>query len=347
MNLRYLPAQILATFTGRRYFPDFEWSESSWTHNIFRFFGLIFGEKYGVRPSCGLWSDGETTVYSFHTVEAFLAHGEGMVRGFLPRRLPVRVFIPMLQTTAGFPIPASPFLFAIAFDSSARNGGADASSRTAAMTCTGSNLILIGAGSTTSVSSITGATYNSVAMTATSGNLNTGASQILRQFGLVGPSTGTNNFIVSSNATNLDVVACESYTGCSQSGFPDSSNSLDSQGSATTFQIGTTTIADNCWLAGCISGNRTFTVAAGTTQRQNLAQNHEGSLGDSNGAKSPAGAYHMDWTSSMATTWCAAIVSIAPPAPSSIKTVDGLAIASVKTVMGLARASVKTIDGLA
>ena len=201
----------------------------------------------------------------------------------------------------------------IAFDAVSSNLGGSGTNVTVSHTCTGKYLILlagiqvyyVGNDATSVVSSVT---YNGVSMTLISktnvGGDNTQASYL---YYLINPSTGSNTLSVSTSTsvTGLQVQGA-SYTGVNQSGQPDSYNTGNTSSPLT---ISTTTVANNCWLVGTAASSSGATLNAGTgTTLRSLAGRQVAF--DSNGAKSPAGSYSLQCTSS--TPLGGVIASIAP-----------------------------------
>lgn len=220
-------------------------------------------------------------------------------------------------------------------------------------TCTGSDLALIVGVfcNNNPTRTVSGVTYNGTAMTRL-GYINDYASGYdrLELWGLLGPSTGTHAVEVTlSGQAAYNMAGAVSYTGVSQTGLPDSANTARTTTNATSLQISTTTVADNCWLVGTYrNGAGAAITYTNCTLRAGVVADGV-TVVDSNGAKTPAGSFSITEAISSSTSWEAVLVSLAPAgaSSSSIKTVNGLAKASVKTVNGLAIASVKTWNGLA
>lgn len=129
---------------------------------------------------------------------------------------------------------------------------------------------------------------------------------------------------LSSNAGfNLFTLLSASYTGVSQTGFPDASNSGTAAGHADI--TGTvTTIANNSWLL-MFTGtddDASCTAGAGTTVRQNSSgatHANRACLVDSNAAKTPAGSYSVIVVPSVTSTlegWI--VVSFAPAGAATV-----------------------------
>lgn len=260
---------IIASVTGHpREIVTPEWVSGSWTHNIFRLFELVVGRRAGIRAEITTILSTEENgrrveSHSFHTFEAVVAFCESYLRHQLRRLMRfeeslgrVRVFIPKLQSAAGFPVPTSPFLFAIAFDAvSVTSGYSQSSGATLAHTTSGSNRALVvtlhGGGATPGTQFTSqAATYNSVSMTkqytVTAGNRQT------NQFTLGAPATGSNNVAVtwSGGGTEARIFAV-SYTGVDQTTPCEAQNS-SSISSGTSAAISVTTLTNNAWLSGAI-----------------------------------------------------------------------------------------------
>lgn len=143
---------------------------------------------------------------------------------------------------------------AIAYDASSQSTVA-----TWSHTCTGTNLILFvhvrsGAGNVASM------TYNGVAMTY-SGLTSLGGEMFT--WYLYAPSTGANNIIVVGGGSQFMAT---SYSGASQTGFPD--NSTVDGAVALTLTDSVTPVASNCWFIGIGSTKRTSgTTTSCTTDR--------------------------------------------------------------------------------
>lgn len=236
----------------------------------------------------------------------------------------------------------------------ATSGGessAGATSLTFSHTCTGSNLLLLVGFSFVDTASrtISSITYNGVAMTVLY-EVNPGGNRRTGMAYLLAPATGAHNVVITASGAVSHVIngISASYTGVKQTGFPDSNASNSSAGSGT-ITTSTTTVLDNCWLAGIGWSNEStpaISAGANTTMRGTQAGTY-GYLGacDSNAQKTPAGSYSL--AVGVTTNGYLFVASFGIAETTSIKTVNGLAYASVKTVNDLAIASVKTVNGLA
>lgn len=136
---------------------------------------------------------------------------------------------------------------------------------------------------------LTGITYNGVAMTFLT-KLNAPGTVEMYLYYLYAPASGTHNLVGTlSSGAQVGIIGL-SYTGVSQSGFPDASVSNGSIGSPANFTL--TTVANNCWLVGFLMSDNgsNMNVGTGTTLRTSASQ----IVGvDSNGAKTPPGSYSL------------------------------------------------------
>ena len=110
----------------------------------------------------------------------------------------------------------------IAFDAQSKSS-TTGTSLTFSHTVSGSNRVLIVAASSNGGDHITGITYNAVAMTQQA-KLAVGTNYVYLYY-LIAPDTGAHDVVVSSGSSVVLVACAVSYTGVSQSGFPDASTS--------------------------------------------------------------------------------------------------------------------------
>lgn len=236
-------------------------------------------------------------------------------------------------------------MFAIAFDAaSGQQSNATASTNPAlSHTCTGTNLVLTAwETGDTPVDTVTSITYNSVSMSITD-RLRYPSDRWIYSAILVNPATGANN--IASNGNVFGGKAGMSYTGCKQSGQPDSHSATN--GSASTTATGTTTVvATGCWLTGYQYGDF-LSVISGTTQRGTSAGSGIPIL-DSNGTVG-TGAQSLSVNQNSSIAYVFLIQSISPliSGPTNVKTWDGITQSTgIKTYNSVLTASVKTVDGI-
>ena len=200
---------------------------------------------------------------------------------------------------------------AIAYDnSSSVYNGTATTSQTLSHTTAGSDRILVVSTRTYDGNTITGVTYNGVAMSEV-GTAQAFASNTDRHrtWILVNPASGANNVVVSlSSALRIEVYAI-SFTGAAQTGQPDNNNQTNGNSSSATNSL--TTVADNCWSVAAMEGNGagTFTDSTNVTLVQNIAD--RGCIGYG-GPKTPAGSFTQAVAIGVAGQWTFKQISIAP-----------------------------------
>lgn len=197
----------------------------------------------------------------------------------------------------------------IAIDATSGGTSTGATSTTYSHTCTGNNRVLlvsVGSGDNT----VTGVTYNGVAMSLLGSRATGAGSSVVYLYGLIAPSTGANNVVISRSGS-LGVLngASSSYTSVAQTGLPDAES--DNQANTNSLATSLNTIADNCWtvLAGYASGGGNIAAGTGSTSR-NIQSTTTG-IFDSNGVIHPAGSTSMTITMTSGNT-ATVMVSIAP-----------------------------------
>jgi hypothetical protein len=183
---------------------------------------------------------------------------------------------------------------AIAFGAVSTVATASGTSLTYSHTVTGSNnIILVGVWIVnTDTDTVTGVTYNGVAMT----RMNTitctvPSSQRGYLYYLLSPSTGANNVVVSSSSADIQSRAI-SYTGVTSVG---ANGTFTPNASTTTAAISVTTTANNSWL---VAGARNFaaavTAGSGTTMRSSAVDD----FGDSTNIATSGTNYTLNFASS-------------------------------------------------
>lgn len=134
------------------------------------------------------------------------------------------------------------------------------------------------------------------------------ASQYVYLYYYINPPTASTAYVASSSVNTDMGIAVATYTGAKQSGQPDASVSSGATGNLT---LTVTTVADNSWLVGAArnTGTGPMVVGTGTTSRD--ATNLLFTLADSNGAKTPAGSYSLEFTAAAGNSG-GVMMSIAP-----------------------------------
>jgi len=211
---------------------------------------------------------------------------------------------------------------AIALDATAV-GNAASPTVTWAHTCTGSNLILfVGIGTDTGGGdTVTGVTYNAIAMTQIDKQLYSGSTGYVYLYYLLNPATGSNNVVVSISS---GVGRCDSvsYTGVKQSAQPDASGK-NTAAAVTSLTTSVTTVADNCWMISMAQADSAVpTASTGVTSR--ASNNVNDRMGDSNGVITPAGSYSMTYT--LPSGKIATVQASFSPAPAVVAAPQGYAM---------------------
>lgn len=216
---------------------------------------------------------------------------------------------------------------AIARDATSSTPQTNASSKTWAHTCSGSDrLLLVGIQVAANNSVITGVTYDGVALSKVDGiDWPGGAVGSSAIYKLVNPSAGTHNIVVTlSTSCYVDAYGV-SYTGVDQTA------PIDSHATSTSNTPSTTVGASNCWTVAHISSSSGATVSynSGTNPVVYNWGNADGVV-DSNGTVS-TGSQSLGISQAGSPSYRATIVSIAPAATPTAPTVDTLAATDITT----------------
>lgn len=303
---------ILAQLTGDRYLPEIQWARNNWTHNFFRLYEIIFWKKAGLTRE---WAIIDNKLHLF-TVEARIAHIEGIVRQYIRSFKVEKVPVPCLNIAgvARVNILPFPYLYAISRDTNNADSGATSSSRTQTLTCSGSDRILLGFPyHDTGGLSISAFTYDSVSMGAAVGTTTT-ANGSFYSYALVAPNTtaGASLSVTLGGSTYVFINAI-SYTGALQTGQPDAHNETSDAASGASISTSVTTVASKCWIAGAsrhdnvgtISGTNSFTLVAQSGANGTAVL-------DTNGVIDPAGATTVGSSSTSNGGRYLVAVSVAP-----------------------------------
>lgn len=180
----------------------------------------------------------------------------------------------------------------ISFDAAVDHGWTSASVVTKSATVgSGSDRVLfVHIFSNVSSDVVASVTYNGMAMTRLT-RLSPQSNAQHYVYVLANPPTGSNNIVVTNSSSALTRVLHSSYDGVDATNFPDdSSGGTSSSGSSLSGTV--TTTVDNCWLIASGVGMSGVTAGTGFTERAG-GSGLQNIVGDSNGAKSPAGIYGM------------------------------------------------------
>lgn len=345
---RILP-NILATFTGTRQKTEIVWYKNNWIGNMFRLWEMIFWCRVGVVWQGGARVDSNGREYQvFGTWENAAVFFEDWIRGLRPRLVPVRMVIPVLQPAHGIPMLSSPFLFAVAFDTTAITTYG-ASPRTVSVTVTGSNTIMFATGvSGTDV--INSKTYNSVSLTninKTSYGAPSGRNGMTLDY-LIAPTTGSNTLSYGSSSGSLG-AACDTFSGAKQTSQPDSSNVVNDDAEKATITLSTTCVVSDCMLVGGVIDEEGVGGTAGLNTTRDQRSDQGLTWGHSTATvASGSQSIVFAFVPTVRSAWT--IASIAPfvtAGPTNVKTWDGVTQSTgIKTYLDLALASVKSVNGV-
>lgn len=219
---------------------------------------------------------------------------------------------------------------AIAFDvASSASGSPSATPLEWAHTCTGANGLLL-VGVQCQDNTVSGVTYNGVAMTLLDSDL---VNSTVSMFGLKAPATGANTVSIAYTGSKYIRGIASSYTGFLGT-LPDSTNTFtNAAGSPTSSTITITTVDDNCWAAVMVyAANVATAITAGTGGTLRATEQANTMFMDSNGVITPAGGYDMtaDYNANSTTEQVLVGVSFSPTAAAA-----GGAIRYNRTLLGV------------
>lgn len=202
---------------------------------------------------------------------------------------------------------------AVTYDNASSTSGSGVTSLTWSHTCTGSNLGLIVGVSfyPGNVESVTGVTYNGVAMTTIGSVLS--VDQRAHQWRLINPATGAHNVVVTFSDAVDAVAGAVSATGVHQTTMIGTQ--ATASGTAVEPTVDVTSATDElvvdclCWWE---NGAGAPTVGADQTQRWEI---HSTANADGAGSTQVGAATStMSWTTPNAETWALAAVAFKPSA---------------------------------
>lgn len=203
---------------------------------------------------------------------------------------------------------------ALAFDAFSSGSTLPGNSITMAHTCTGSNLILIVGISSNNADTVTGVTYNGVAMTL--GKKSSVTGPVTYMYYLIAPATGAHNIVISGTGSEFWRAVGASYTGARQSSQPD--QSAENRVTNTAITTTLTQAVTNAWQVGIMANSGSGTGSAGSgvgSVRGNVGNIIY--IGDSN-TTTAAGTRTLTWNNTTNTQLDALQLSIADvtqPAP--------------------------------
>lgn len=212
---------------------------------------------------------------------------------------------------------------AVAFDAASSGQGTGVTSLTVSHTCSGSDrLLTVGASvSAGSPPTISGVTYNSVAMTAMSGPTLFITFGRYSSWRLIAPATGANNIVASFGGTADEAaVGGISFTGAHQT--TPLGTVAEAEGTSTAPSVNAVSAADeivvdhvyafNSATAGAFS----YAPGAGQTERYdvNVSDNFGGAAGSTETGAASTTMSHTITTAGIVTSWRTSAVGVKPAA---------------------------------
>lgn len=204
----------------------------------------------------------------------------------------------------------------IYFDAASNSGYQTAQSTYSwSHTCTGSNRYLVVGVSMLSVggSSVTGITYNGVAMTLIGAIASVSGAVRSEMWGLIAPATGSNTIAVTLSGSLDSTAGATSFQGVHQT------SPIEGYASATATNVGAadatvnvTTVADNDWVIDTVASSDTaITIGSNQISRWNVTGTLGSGAGSTEAQKTPTGSVTMNWTNVAAlATWSIGAVAI-------------------------------------
>lgn len=344
--IRLLP-QLMANITGypREKVDNLQWSRESIVYNIVRLWELICWRRKGIRaetsasvygtntPACAFCNnirkvltlspihDSKLTyVYAFHTWEAVFMAIEHAIKQLFTFDLfalsRIRLFVP--QLAGGYPLAASPYLFAIAIDNTGQETTSTSASALtiASMVVSGSNNIIFLGATASDTNKPTGATYNAVsAVKQDEADFAGCCSKSI--FYLTG-NNGTHDAVVNWSGNHAARMVVTSYSGALQAS-PIEAVAGPTVAAATSVSQAVTTITDNALVVAiCGRDGTTGTMGNGTGTNLRIA-NATGvdttvGLADATSLKTPAGSVTLQCVTNSSAHSGIYVMSLAPAA---------------------------------
>ena len=197
----------------------------------------------------------------------------------------------------------------VAFDATANSLCTSCTSLTFALTTSGSDrLLIVGAGWGDTTGSITGVTYNSVALTSVT-VVNNSSDANSHMWQLIAPNTGANNVVISASETMSELVGgAVTFTGVDQT--TPLGTAATNSGNSTTITVTVSSATDEIVIDAMAFGNTGATVDASQTARWD----RDGSVLTSGGGSTEAGAAStvMSWSLPGGGRWATIGVGVKP-----------------------------------
>lgn len=203
----------------------------------------------------------------------------------------------------------------IAFDSASNSAyQAASSSYSWSHTCLGNSRYLVVSVAMLSLAqTVSGITYNSVALTFLGAqNSVTGAARI-EMWGLIAPATGSNTIAVTLTGSIASEANAVSHVGVNQTSPTEAFNSAQATNvGAADATVNVTTVADYDVVIDQVATDDTaITVGAGQISRNNVTGAGGSGADSTEGPKTPAGSVTMSWTNVAAlATWSIGAIAL-------------------------------------
>lgn len=213
----------------------------------------------------------------------------------------------------------------VQFDAASNSGyQAAASTYSWNHTCTGTNrYLLVGISMLSLAQTVTGITYNGVALKFLGSKNSVSGAARVEMWGLVAPATGTNSIAVTLSGAIASAGNASSYTTVNQTSPYEAFNSAQATNvGAADATVDVTTVANNDWCVDILATDDTaVTVGAGQTQSGNVSGAGGSGAMSYEGPKTPAGAVTMSWTNVGAlATWAIGSIALRPVGSSNLGT---------------------------
>lgn len=186
---------------------------------------------------------------------------------------------------------------------------------TVSHTCSGSDRLLLVGVADQGGDTVTGVTYNGVAMTQIAKKIR-GAIEYGYVYALLAPATGTHNVVVSRSNSSFDLAAmCASYNDVQQGGFTtgDGFDKVTNNASSTQNATATiTTLNAYAWTFLLFSNGGQSAISAGSGSYDLSVGQAGGAIYDSNAPINTPASHSMSVNTGSADDWYTIIVTFAP-----------------------------------
>ena len=213
----------------------------------------------------------------------------------------------------------------ITFDAATNSGyQAASSSYSWSHTCSGVNrYLVVGVSMLSLAQTVSGITYNSVALTLIGTKSSISGAARIELWGLIAPTLGSNTIAVTLTGAISSAANAVSLCGVHQTPPTEAFNSAQATNvGAADATVAVTTVADHDWCVDVVCTDDTaITVGAGQVSRGNVTGAGGSGAMSTEADKTPAGSVTMSWADVGAlATWAIGSVAIRPIAASTIST---------------------------